>query len=240
MEHPNLFPELTDPQASDLPASEPPARERRANKSLVKAQPQPSMRELFASPQLTDPDDARLYNVLLTALEVQLRPGENPILWIAMGDFAYWEMEVRRLRRAKATLISLQEHRAAREILEPGFADLLAQPQRYVGDWPAPGPLDAANARNAGRGLPGPDAPDYHLSADEAVRLATAELESRGAPPSSLQDQAFLLVLDDIERIERLHAGAISERNRAQSSFERQTDRQAVQRVTEIPDGEFE
>jgi hypothetical protein len=156
----------------------------------------------------------RFHNPILRAhyLELMCEYGEEfgartLTQWTHVRDAAVHEVKRHRGQATIEVLVVLGRTDAAREILEPGYYAAL---QRNItsGASNGLGPtfLDHANDRLRDRGLQPSDSRDFRAADPKAVRLAIAHLAELGLGKSNIDDQVYLLRLDEIKTLETLTA----------------------------------
>jgi len=175
---------------------------------------------LFAVPPLVLGESSTDYDALLSRVTQAVKPADViEALWVK--DVVYLTWEVQRLRRLKASLLMKAGRAALRDVLikikDPGILN-------GVRIFTTPELIRA-----------------YVAGDDEAMSVVEAILHERGLSADSLMAQALADKLDEIERMERLIAGADARRNRALAEIERRRDafarrlRYTVQDVTDVP-----
>jgi hypothetical protein len=168
---------------------------------------------LFGPPPLFDGEDPKIYDHLLAQVSTTVMP-EDIFENIWVRDVVDLTIEVLRLRRLKATLMTANAYKGLSETLSP-----------LVGRMQAETLAEGWAARKS-----------------DVVDEVNKTLTSAGLSTDSILAQTFSLKLNDIERIEHMTALAEARRNATLREIERhrQTLGQKLRRpAQQLEDGQF-
>jgi hypothetical protein len=174
---------------------------------------------LFAKRPLILGEDANDYDELLSRVTAAAKPTDAiEALWIKDVVDLTWEAQ--RLRRLKASLLMKAGQQALTKLLLKS---------RSTGQ------------ASGGRGPTVPDLVSAYATGDPAAVADVEQILKGGAQDAdSLMAQALAEHLDDVERIDRLIAGADARRNRSLNELERRRDalarrlRRAAEDIAEV------
>ena len=168
---------------------------------------------LFGPPPLFDGEDPKIYDHLLAQVSTTVMP-EDIFENIWVRDVVDLTIEVLRLRRLKATLMTANAYKGLSETLSP-----------LVGRMQAETLAEGWAARKS-----------------DVVEEVNKILTSAGLTTDSILAQTFSLKMDDIERIEHMMALAEMRRNSTLREIDRhrQTLGQKLRRAAQqLEDGQF-
>jgi hypothetical protein len=202
----------SDPEPPDEGGEE--EAERDAEEAFQSAAAQltlPMLQQLGAPPFHDPRQRAHYYRLLVTLREETGARTLRQMLDVSLA--AIKVVETQQVQRAKYVTISVNKQAGANEVLEPGYNEGLARRARTVmNGMEAASLFDDANDRMIDRGLAPPDSRSYRKSADQAIRLAKAELDKQGLGPQALDDQVFGLHLDHLDRLDQLADRQVAQR----------------------------
>lgn len=168
---------------------------------------------LFGPPPLFDGEDTKIYDQLLKEISTAVTPADIfEDIWVR--DVVDLTIEVLRLRRLKASLMTANAYKGLTETLSP-----------LVGRMQAETLAEGWAARKS-----------------DVVEEVTKTLTSAGLTIDSIMAQTFSLKLNDMERIEHMIALAEARRNATLREIDRhrQTLGQKLRRAAQqLEDGQF-
>jgi hypothetical protein len=168
---------------------------------------------LFGPPPLFDGEDTKIYEQLLTQVSATVMPTDIfEEIWVR--DFVDLTFEVFRLRRLKASLMTVNAYKGLTETLSP-----------LVGRMQAETLAEGWAARKS-----------------DVVEAVNKTLTSARLTTDSILAQTFSLIVNDIERIEHMMALAEARRNATLREIDRhrQTLGQKLRRAAQqLEDGQF-
>lgn len=246
------------PQTSACPVGENSAATRSRGRSAW-------LSALLGPPPITDHEDPAAFAALEDGLAAGIRP-RDAVEWLWVRNLAELEWDIRLLRRVKVGVFALSRDAAARVILDaeakdsaPPLDDLSAEEAGAI--WlqvlaetenapPLPPETDVMTAyeewfvapRDEPKELAVPPQfqPDAG-SASERERLAMRRLAELGLPGTVLESEAFRRCLAEMERLERLIAGAEARRDAIYRDLERRrASRRDSLAQAQVIDAEFD
>src|SRR5262245_48397444 len=168
---------------------------------------------LFGPPQLFDGEDPKIYDQLLTQVSTTVMPEDIfEDMWVR--DVVDLTIEVLRLRRLKASLLTTNAYKGLSETLAPLVGRL--QAETLAEGWVA--------------------------RKSDVVEEVNKTLTSAGLSTDSILAQTFSLKVNDIERMEHMMALAEMRRNSTLREIDRhrQTLGQKLRRAAQqLEDGQF-
>ena len=168
---------------------------------------------LFGPPPLFDGEDTKVYDQLLTQVSTTVMPTDIfEDIWVR--DVVDLTIEVLRLRRLKASLMTANAYKGLSETLAPLVGR--SQAETLAEGWAARKP--------------------------EVVEEVNKTLTSAGLTTDNILAQTFSLKVDDIERMQHLMALAETRRNATLREIDRhrQTLGQKLRRAAQqLEDGQF-
>jgi hypothetical protein len=208
------------------------------------------IRDLFGPPPLTQLESPEAYERLLTAMAAAAAP-KDAIEWLGLRDIVDLTWEEARARRAKKACLLLARQRAIAKILEADW-----EPWGQVGGVMAQQKAIEAFAHKiyrhlAQRGREEQEVDDEPEAAEDDVEAVEMDhfddvLSRLGLTEAAIEDTAYLLEMENLERLQRLIDNATARREAALREIERRRDtlarrlRDSAAGAEEIINAEFE